>query len=219
MSSRSAAAPHASHRPTAIGRLLLSLVLGARALANGFFAAWLWSTSPAWSDFFAGAASYLVVDGALAMAAAILLSVNVLEGPALLTGATAADGVARVAAGVALRMFPGLPDFPVTAVAFFGVVGGWAACVATAAIVVRASVWRARHHAHRSTPLAMHEELDPLVIAGIVALGLVGYTFLNGPPVTLADYRSFGMLWTSVLAVAFASAAVGVKGTIRLIAR
>ena len=219
MTSRSTTVHHVTHRPTAIGRGVLALALGARALVNGLFAAWLWSTAPAWSDFFAGAASYLIMDGALAMLATLLLAINVLDVPPLLTGATAADGVARVVAGVALRMFPGLPDFPVTAVAFFGVVGGWAACLATAAIVVRASVWHARHHAHRSTPLALHEELDPLVITGIVALGLVAYTFVNGPPVTLADYRSFGMLWTSVLTVAFAIAAFGVKGTIRLLAR
>ena len=215
--SHSAAVHHTNQRPVAIGRVVLAFLLGARALVNALFAAWLWSTTPGWSDFFSGAARYLVMDGTLAMVATIVLALNVLDVPALLTGATAADGVARVAAGVAIWMLPGLPDFPVTAVAFSGVVGGWAACLATAAILVRVSVWRARHHAHRSTPLAIHEELDPLVIAGVAALGLVAYAFVNGPPVTAADYRAFGMLWTSVLAVAFTIAAFGVKGTIRFI--
>jgi len=197
------------------GRLLLSFVLATRAIMNGLFAAWLWSAAPPWSEFFAGASRYLVADGVLAMLTAIFLASNVLPVPPLLTGATAADGIARVVAGIALRMFPGLPDFPVTAVAFFGVIGGWAACLATAAILIRVSVWRSRHHAHRSTPLAIHEELDPLVVAGILALALVGYAFVMGPPTKLADYRALGIVWTGVLAFAFAVAALGVRGTAR----
>jgi hypothetical protein len=76
-------------------------------------------------------------------------------------------------------------------------------------------VWRARHRQHAAPSLAIHEELDPVLIAGVVALALVAYAFIAGPPVTAADYRAVGMRWGAVLAVAFAVAALGVKSIAR----
>lgn len=193
------------------GHTMLALVLAGRAVINALFALWLWNMKPSWSALFPGGASYLAMDGAAALLAAVVLSFGVLgEAPVLLTGATAADGVVRIVAAIALWKFPGLPDFPVTAVAFFGIVGGCATCLALVSITVRLKVWRARHRAHQSTPLAVHEELDPVFLAGIVALVLVGYGFVAGPPVTAADYRLLGIRWTSALALAFAVAAFGV---------
>jgi hypothetical protein len=106
-----------------------------------------------------------------------------------------------------------LPDFPVTAVAFFGVIGGCAACLATIAVLIRLSVWRSRHRKHVSTPLALHEELDPVLIAGIVALVVVAYAFVAGPPTTAAEYRELGIRWGTTFGVAFAIAAIGVAAS------
>jgi hypothetical protein len=194
------------------GHTALALVLAGRAVVNALFALWLWNIKPSWSEFFAGGASYLVMDGVLGVLAAIILSFGVLgEAPVLLTAATGGDGALRILAAVALWTFPGLPDFPVTAVAFFAIIGGCAVCLALVAVTIRIRVWRLRHLAHESTPLAMHEELDPVFLAGIVAVVLVGYAFFAGPPVTAADYRLLGIRWASALAIAFAIAAFGVK--------
>ena len=195
---------------TSVGAGMLALALGGRAAANAGFALWLSNVRPDRGAFFDGAITYLVVDGVIAIVASVILGSHVLEEtPRLLGPATAADGVLRLIAAGALFLFPGLPDFPVTAVAFFGIIGGCAACLATIAVTIRLSVWRSRHRAHESTPLAMHEELDPVLIAGIVALAFVAYAFFAGPPATAAEYRVLGIRWGATLAVAFAIAAIG----------
>jgi hypothetical protein len=193
------------------GHTALSLILGARALVNGLFALWLWTAAPGRPAFFSGAATYLAADGILALLAFGVLAFGVIvEAPRLLTGATASDGALRILAAIALRVFPGLPDFPVTAVAFFGMIGSCAACLAIAAMTMRIGVWRSRHHAHERTPLALHEELDPIFIAGAVALVFIGYAFLKGPPINAAEYRTLGIQWATMLALAFGMSAVGV---------
>jgi hypothetical protein len=202
---------HLSRWHTTLGAGTLSLALGARAVVNAAFAFWLWDSQPSWSHFFDAAAVYLAVDGAIALLSSFVLGSHVLaESPPLLAPATGCDGILRIVAAVALRAFPGLPDFPVTAVAFLGIVGGCAACLATIAITIRLSVWRVRHREHQHGSLAIHEEMDPVFLAGVVALALVVYAFMAGPPVTVEDYRMLGIRWASTLSVAFAIAALGV---------
>lgn len=198
-------------RRVAVGHGALAFTLLGRAAINATFAFWLWSARPGWSQFFDGAATYLAADGIFALLASTVLAFGVLaEAPRLLIAATTADGVLRIVAAIVLWAFPGLPDFPVTAVAFFGVAGGCAGCLSVAAIIMRVGVWRSRHHAHERTPLFLHEELDPAVVAGLIALAFVGYALVVGPPVTASDYRAFGIAWAAIAAAAFALAALGV---------
>jgi len=203
--------PHVARSPVSTARVALSVILGVRACINAVFASWLWFAEPGRASFFAGAAAYLAVDGIFALAAATLLAFDTLgEAPRALTGATAADGLLRTTAAMALSAFPGLSDFPVTAVILFGIVGSCAACLAITGITIPVSAWLSRRRAHRSEPLAVHEELDPISLAGVVALALVAYAFFAGPPTTAAEYRALGIRWASALAVAFTIAVRGV---------
>lgn len=193
------------------GHAVLALVLGGRAVTNAGFAFWLWSVEPDRRSFFAGAATYLAVDGVCALLATAILAFGAIdEAPRALVAATAADGLLRICAAITLRVFPGLTDFPVTAVGFFGIIGSCTVCLAVAAITIRFAAARSRHRAHERMSVAVHEELDPLLLAGIVALGLVAYAFFSGPPVTVADYRTMGIRWAAALAGAFLIAALGV---------
>ena len=206
--------PHVVRSPASAARIALSVILGVRACINAVFALWLWFAEPGRSSFFGGAVAYLSIDGIFALAAATLLAFDTLgEAPRALTGATAADGLLRTTVAIALWAFPGLPDFPVTAVILFGIVGSFAACLAITGITIPVSAWLSRRCAHRSEPLAVHEELDPISLAGLVALALVAYAFFAGPPTTAAEYRALGMRWASALAIGFAVAARGVAST------
>jgi hypothetical protein len=190
--------------------LALAVTLLFRGGINGAFAVWLVTQHPRWSEIFQMGSSYAFADGALGLLSVALLMPRPPGGaPPLLRATTFADALLRIGGGIALRTLPGIPDFPVSAVALFGVLGTCAAVLGVIALVA----WLIRH-AKRETPAptpysSAHALFDPLAMTGLVALIFGGYALLVGPPSTSAGLRTLGASWTGVLALAFLVAAIG----------
>ena len=198
---------HAPSRAT----LALVLVLAGRALLNASYCAWLWRQSPGWSAFFHSAANYALLDGGLALLSAALLAHNALhETQRGLTAAMIGNDPLEMACGVLIILFPGLPEFPITAVELFAVVGTYAALLAFIAIAARFREWRHDAATGRAASLTLHEELDPIVAAGLATLVLATFALVAGPPTNAVGLRTLGMRWTGVLSISLLLAALGV---------
>jgi len=171
-------APHA-----AAAKVALSTTLVLRACVNGTFAIWALAFTPGWFEIFWIGSVYALVDGALGIATTMLLIRRRPVGaPPLLVAMVLADALLRVMAGVLIRVFPGLPDNPLTAVLFFGVLAGWAAVAGITAIVA----WLIAHEFHhvRRALSPVRAVFDPLSGAGLIALALAAYAIVRGPPAT-----------------------------------
>lgn len=182
---------------------LLAALLGARALDHALFAIWVFHTSPGWEAIFETGATYGLIDGTLAIAAGALLLAPLEGTPLLLSTVTLVDGLGRLVTALALRAFPGLPGFFVTAVSMFGVLG---VTVATLGIVALA-VWAAARR-RRTMPGAFDALFDPLAIAAILSFA-VGFTFLVSPPAKAPALRDVARGVCAALALVFLVAAAG----------
>ncbi|HEY5060665.1 MAG TPA: hypothetical protein VII52_03965, partial [Gemmatimonadaceae bacterium] len=183
---------------------LLAALLGARALDHALFATWVFRTRPGWEAIFETGATYGLIDGALAIAAGVLLILAPLEGaPLPLSTVTLVDGLGRLVTAIALRAFPGLPGFFVTAVSMFGAVG---ITVATLGVVALA-VWAAARR-RRTGPGAFDALFDPLAIAAIISFA-VGFTFLVSPPAKAPALRDVARGVCASLALVFLVASGG----------
>jgi hypothetical protein len=188
----------------------LAVTLGLRAAVNAAFAVWLVTHHLGWIDIFRAGASYAIADGMLGLLTVVLLVPHVPHGaPRLVRATTFADALLRLAAGFALRAFPGLPDFPISAVLFFGVAGVAAGCLGVIALTT--SLVGRRHDAteSRAERRSEHELFDPFALIGVFALALAGYAFVVGPPATSGDLRVLAVSWSAGLAIAFLAATLG----------
>jgi hypothetical protein len=117
-----------------------------------------------------------------------------------------ADAVLRIMAGVVIRVFPAIPDIPLTAVLFFGVLAGWAAVAGIAATVA----WMFAHEFHhvRRILSPVRAVFDPLSAAGLVALVLAGYAIVRGPPATADALQTVVVAATAAQMLVFMVAVV-----------
>jgi len=196
-----AAIPHAAHlAPPA--KAALSATLGVRACVNGAFAIWALAFTPGWFEIFWIGSVYALADGALGIATTILLIRRRPVGaPPLLVAMVLADAVLRLMAGAVIRVFPAIPDNPLTAVLFFGILGGWAAVAGIAAVVA----WILAHEFHhvRRTLSPVRAVFDPLSAAGLIALVLAGYAIVRGPPATADALQTVVVAATAAQALVF----------------
>ena len=185
---------------------VLAAALLARSVVNGAFAIWLVVRAPGWDDLFRVGSSYALVDGTFALLAAIYVDAFASHDSArLLGGITFADGVARVAAGICLRVLPGVSGFPVATVSLFGVVGLGGATLGLAALGLwLVTRWRARAQwsAH---PDAL---FDPLAVAALISFAVGGALFLKAPDAA-RELRTLAGGATASLALVFFFAFLG----------
>ena len=163
----------------------MRLVLVARGLVGLWFGVRILELAPSsWAAIFNLLGDYLLIDGALALVVSALF---VREGTVTdgsrernLGIVLLVDGLGRIASGVAVHAWPGLPDFPVTAVAFLAVM---AVCTAAVGLTEAAIVLReeAARHGRRHSPAQL--PAVPVGAAAIVSIVFgVGAVLAVGSP-------------------------------------
>lgn len=185
-------------------------VLLGRAGVTAAFAFWLLTRHPGWTDIFRGGAYYGLADGGLGLImATLLVRHRPIAAPPLLVALTLVDAFMRIAAGLAVLQFPGIPYFPITVVLLFCALGVWAATAGLTAMVA----WYVAHERHRHAvggkPSRVHAIFDPLSVTGVIALVAAVSAFIAGPPATAASLRFVAGITSSALALAFLGGAVG----------
>lgn len=197
------------HRVRRAEHVPLALTLLLRALTHGTFAAWVLAANPAWFDIFWVGGVYGLADGTLGLLTAFLLERRTpVTAPPALVGIMWADGLMRLAASVAILLFPGIPEIPIVTALFFGALGSWAAVAGAVAVGGWLFV-----HSHQDTPAGRHPRVralfEPLSAAGIVALGLAAYAIVVGPPATASELQSYAAVACIALGCVFLAAAGG----------
>jgi len=123
----------AAARRAVIHRYALAGVLLLRATDHALFAGWLISQQPGWLETFRAGANFALLDGALGILVTLLIvPLATSTSGRWLAMMTLLDGMGRLAIGVMLRAFPGLPVFVVTIVSFFGLIAPRPRCSASA---------------------------------------------------------------------------------------
>jgi hypothetical protein len=191
-------------------RILVATLL-LRACVNGALAVWLLARDLAWIDIFRIGAAYAIVDGCLGLLTGALLVRHEWRGaPPQLVSMVLTDAVLRVSAGLAIFAFPGIPDFPITLVLFFGALGAWAAIAGVIATVGWFAVHeREKNSSHRPRSRT-HALFDPLAAAGLIALLLAVYAVIVGPPATDKALRVAAGVASGSLVLVFLVAAFSV---------
>jgi hypothetical protein len=156
-------------------RAAVGVVFGLRLLLG---------TGLGWAAMFGELADYLVIDGVLAVIIAGALMRDGVGGSKnreMAVGAIVlADGLGRTVAGISVHLLPGLPDFPVTAVIFLGIMAGCTALVGLAATAIIGTEERARHGPGRPRE---QFPVGPVGLAAIaaIAFGVSTLVFLTEP--------------------------------------
>jgi hypothetical protein len=187
----------------------LAVTLACRACVNAAFAWWLWTRAPGWTDIFGAASVYVLIDGALALVMAFQLAVHPRARSSFLLSITVADAVLLIAAGIALRVFPGLSGFPVTIVLLYAAVGVWGASLGGLAVTVAVISVEHDIHADHARRLRDHALFDPLAGAGLIAVAFAVYAFVVGPPVDAPSLRRVAELGCALLAAMFLGGSIG----------
>jgi hypothetical protein len=186
-------------RPLLIVRGIVGLFFGYRFLSDA---------SGSWSHAFSLLAEYLIVDGVLGfiVAALVLRQQNVAGKPRLRLLATVllVDAVGRMATGIAVKLWPAIPEFPVTALIFIALVAVMTAAVgfAEAALIAEEDVAR---YGHRHAPPQF--AVSPVLLSSVASLvfGGTAVFFAGNTAATriiLAGYViaaamvMFAMAWT-----------------------
>lgn len=158
------------------------LVRGGLALlwAVGLFAI----RDASWDTFFTVFVDYLILDGLLGFVIAGALireasrTVRVREG--MLGAATLVDSAGRLASGIAVHVWPGIPGFPVTAVLFLAVMA-----TGTATIGLLEAGLTAREEFARRSPVHERPQFaaGPFALAAIAsaAFGIASIVFIDRP--------------------------------------
>jgi hypothetical protein len=186
-------------RPLLIVRGIVGLFFGFRFLSD---------TTGSWSHAFSLLAEYLIVDGVLGFIIAGLLRRQPLVGgkPRLRILATVliVDAVGRIATGIAVKVWPAIAEFPVTALIFIALVAVMTAAVgfAEAALIAEEDIARYGHqHARPQFPIS------PVLLSSVASLAFGGAAlFFAGNTgatriilagyVTAAAMVMFAMAWT-----------------------
>jgi hypothetical protein len=152
-------------------------------------------------------ANYLLVDGLLGIVLALLAFREASRTGAqrewTLAVVFLADGVGRTFAGVGVRIWPGLPGFPVTAVIAIGVMAVCTAAVGLSEFALAADEEIARHGRRHATP---QFAAGPTGVASIVAMlfGIAAIAWIGEPErtrtliggyVIAAAIVMFGLAW------------------------
>ncbi|MEO8621445.1 MAG: hypothetical protein ABI625_10290 [bacterium] len=165
-------------RALLIIRGLVGLWFGARLLTN-----------PAvnWSAVFALLSLYLIVDGVVGFGAALTLFGSSVREKKRHLGSLAAvlliDAVGRTVSGLAVRMWPGIPYFPVTAVMFIALMAVFTTMVG----FVEAGLIVEEDFARYGTRHAPPQFIIPPVLASAITSVLFGTAalFFAGNPAML----------------------------------
>lgn len=194
--------PAANHT-TRRGTIALDATLLARAFVHAAFMFWLLRDVPGWTDIFWLGSAFGLIDGCLGVFAGVLMTRSPVSAPPRLVAMVLTDGLMRVSAGLAIRLFPGVIDIPIVLVLFFGALGTWAA-IAAAAALGALFVSHAHHHPGAGAGgRPVHALFDPLAGAGLVALGLAAFAFVAGPPATAAKLRSTAAIVCGAMTIIF----------------
>jgi hypothetical protein len=189
---------------------VIATTLLTRSAIHAVFALCLAVRRPGWTEVFETAAPVALIDGSVALVSAVVLASFPIAGaPRFLSAITFADGSGRLATGIALRAFPGLPGFFVTVVALFAVVG---VCITALGVVAAIGWFGARRRAGRSWPTTAEELFDPLVAAAMLSF-ILGCFLIANPPVTAEALRRLASGAAVVLSLAFGVAGFGAMST------
>lgn len=141
-------------------------------------------TGLGWTGMFGDLADYLVIDGVLAVVIAGALmrdSIGASKNREMTVGAIVlADGLGRTTAGISVHLLPGLPDFPVSAVIFLGIMAGCTALVGLAATAIIGTEERVRHGPAHQRP---QFPVGPVGLGAIaaIAFGVSALAFITDP--------------------------------------
>jgi hypothetical protein len=188
----------------------LAAVLSMRGIVNGTFTIWLLTQHPRWAEVFQVGSTYGLVDGMLGLTTVVLLLPRAPSGaPPLLRVTTLLDALVRVAVSLAIRALPGIPDTPITIMLFFGALGVYAISLG----IVAVTVWLVGHARWRKGSSTWRpgtgELFDPLAVAGLLVLGVVAYSLVAGPPVSVERLRGDAMWISTGFTIAFLVSAAG----------
>ena len=153
-------------------RAAVGLLFGARLLM---------ATSVGFTTMFGWLADYLIIDGALALFVAVALIFDSVAGSKARETALGAlvvvDALGRLAAGIAVYIWPGIPDFPVTAMVFLGVMAGCTALLGVVATAIVGGEEHARHGSHHERPQFQVGAVSVAAITSI-AFGALALVYL-----------------------------------------
>jgi hypothetical protein len=185
---------------------ILAAMLALRGCVNAALGAWIFARRPGWTDMFEVGSMYAITDGIVGLITVVLI-VSLTPGGLLrfLAAITCVDAIGRLAAGIALRAFPGLPHVPMTIVPFFAALG---AAVAGLGIIGIAAWLVARARGRRSWSKDSDVLFDPLAAAALVSFG-VGLVLFTDPPATVDMLRVVATSASGALALVFLTASFG----------
>jgi hypothetical protein len=185
---------------------ILAAALALRGCVNGAFGAWLILGRPGWTNVFQAGAIYAIADGVVGLITVVLI-VSLTPGGLLrlLAAMTCVDAIGRLAAGIALRAFPGIPHVPMTIVPFFAALG---AGVAGLGMIGMMAWLVARTRGRRTWSRSADTLFDPLAAAALVSF-VVGFVLFANPPATADVLRTVAASATGALALVFLTASLG----------
>ena len=184
----------------------LAVTLLARAGASVALSVYLLLHRSGWSEVFRAGAWYALIDGALAMCAAILLGGPLRHRTSqMLLAMTFTDAVLRVGAGIVILLVPAIAELPMTLVPMFAGIGAVAWVLGATAVIL----WTVEHHRHRLRHLHGAQALfDPIPIVGVLSIA-VGTMLVFDPPTSAAELREVLAMGGMVFAVSLVVSAVG----------
>lgn len=142
------------------------------------------SRSVPWDDFFGILADYLIIDGVAGAVIGIALlrdSFAGQKGREMAIGVTfLVDAAGRVASGIAVHVWPGIPGFFVTHVLFIGVMAAGSATIGFIESVIAAREEIAQHGRRHQRPQFI---AGPVAIAALTstAFGTAAFRYLGDP--------------------------------------
>jgi hypothetical protein len=132
------------------GWTMMGIMLAVRGMVGVVYAIRIGTTPPeAWTPMFGLLVDYLIIDGMLGfVVGALSIAEGVRRGRPRETDlgiVISVDAGGRIASGIAVHVWPGIPDFPVSAVAFIGIMAACTAMVGMAEARLTVAEEVARH--------------------------------------------------------------------------
>lgn len=158
-----------------------------------------------WAVMFRYLSYYLILDGVLGLCVAAVLYRDSNAGAQSHLGTLAAvifvDAFGRIAAGIAVQVWPGIPGFPLTAVIFIGLMATFTAVVGFVQAGLIAEEEIARHGQQHARP---QFAVPPVLLSALVsiAFGVAALMFMGEPTIVrllLAGYfAAAGMVMLTI---------------------
>jgi hypothetical protein len=185
---------------------ILAAALALRGCVNGAFGAWLLLRRPGWTNVFQTGSIYAIADGIVGLITVVLIvSLTPTGLLRFLAAMTCVDAIGRIAAGIALRVYPGIPHVPMTIVPFFAALG---AGVAGLGMIAMLAWLVARMRGWRTWSRSADTLFDPLAAASLVSF-VLGVVLFSNPPATADTLRTVAASSSGALAVVFLIASLG----------